>query len=101
MKIISENEANELLEKNKEEIQAVINAGGKLIKTTIEEKDKITTIVTLEPINGEPICSTVIQTKEGIISNIENTPVAGTADANSSNINADNLNINGTVACYI
>lgn len=101
MKSISEKEVNILLEQNEEEVQAIINAGGKLTKTIVEEKDKTTTIVKLEPVNGDPICSTVIQTKEGIIGNIENTPVARTTDVNGLNINADNLNINGTIAYHI
>ena len=56
----------ELTEQDREEIRRIINEGGKVTKTIIEEKDKTTTIIEIEPVNGESTSSTVIQNKDGI-----------------------------------
>lgn len=56
----------ELTEQDREEIRRIINEGGKVTKTIIEEKDKTTTIIEIEPVNGEATSSTVIQNKDGI-----------------------------------
>ena len=41
----------------------------KITKTIIEEKDKTTTIVKKEPVEGSSTSSTVIQTKDKIVVN--------------------------------
>ena len=56
----------ELTEQDREKIRKIINEGGKVTKTIIEEKDKTTTIMKIEPVNGEATSSTVIQNKDGI-----------------------------------
>lgn len=66
MEKITEKEVNELLERNRKEVQAIINAGGKVTNTTIYEKDKTTTIVKAEPVEGESTSSTIIQTRDSI-----------------------------------
>lgn len=55
------------MEKNsKEELRKIIENGGKIINTIIYEKDKITTIRKIEPVNGEPTSSKIIQNKNVI-----------------------------------
>lgn len=66
MEKITEQEAKDMLEKDKAKLQKILNEGGKITKTIIEEKDKVTTITKIEPVNGEATSSTIIQTKEGI-----------------------------------
>lgn len=63
---ISENESRDLIEEEKEKIREVINAGGKVINTTIYENDKITTIRKIEPVNEESTCSKIITKKDEI-----------------------------------
>ena len=66
MEKITEQEAKDMLEKDKAKLQKILNEGGKITKTIIEEKDKVTTITKIEPVNGEATSSTTIQTKEEI-----------------------------------
>ncbi len=66
MEQITQKEAEEMIEKDKEEISKIIDNGGKVITTIIYEKDKVTTIKRIEPVNGKPTSSKVIQTKESI-----------------------------------
>lgn len=42
----------------------------KIIKTIIEEKDKTTSVVKKEPVDGNHTSSTVIQTKDKIVINL-------------------------------
>ncbi len=69
MKTITEQEANDIIEKSKKEIKEIIEAGGKVIKTVIREKDKTTVITKIEPVEGKSTSSTVIQSKNEIIIN--------------------------------
>ena len=69
MKTITEQEANNIIEKSKKEIKEIIEAGGKVIKTVIREKDKTTVITKIEPVEGKSTSSTVIQSKNEIIIN--------------------------------
>lgn len=67
MEEIKEQEANNLIEKSKEEIKQMLVDGGKVIKTVIQEKDKTTTITKIEPVEGKSTSSTVIQTEDEIV----------------------------------
>ena len=49
-----------------EEMKKIIQDGGKVTKTEIYEKDKTTTIIKIEPVNGKATSSTTIHTKDGI-----------------------------------
>ena len=69
MEEIKEQEANNLIEKNKEKIKQMLIDGGKVIKTVIQEKDKTTTITKIEPVEGKSTSSTVIQTEDEITIN--------------------------------
>lgn len=69
MKEITEQEASNLIKQGKEETKKLLERGGKVIKTTIEEKDKTTTITKIEPAEGKSTSSTVIQTTNEIIIN--------------------------------
>mgnify|MGYP005764640159 CR=1 FL=1 len=69
MEEIKEQEANNLIEKSKEEIKQMLVDGGKVIKTVIQEKDKTTTITKIEPVEGKSTSSTVIQTEDEITIN--------------------------------
>lgn len=48
MKEITEQETKDMIEQEKKELNQIIEQGGKITKTNIEEKDKITTEVILE-----------------------------------------------------
>lgn len=63
---ISENESRDLIEEEKEKIREVINAGGKFIKTVIEEKNKTTMVSKLKPVDEKPTGTRIIQTKDSI-----------------------------------
>lgn len=67
MKKIIKQEANDIIKKGKEEIKEILEAGGKVIKTIISEKDKTTTITKIEPVEGESTSSTVIQNNDEIL----------------------------------
>lgn len=69
MEEIKEQEANNLIEKSKEEIKQMLVDGGKVIKTVIQEKDKTTTITKIEPVEDKSTSSTVIQTEDEITIN--------------------------------
>lgn len=69
MEEIKEQEANNLIEKNKEKIKQMLIDGGKVIKTVIQEKDKTTTITKIEPVEDKSTSSTVIQTEDEITIN--------------------------------
>lgn len=66
MKEITEKEVEKIINDNKEEIDQIVNQGGKVINTTIYEKDKITHIRKIEPAEGNSTGTKVIQTKESI-----------------------------------
>lgn len=66
MERISEEEADKLIEEGKGEIRKILDEGGKVTDTIIREKDKTTTIRKIEPVNGKPTSSTIIQTKDDI-----------------------------------
>ncbi len=66
MESISEEQANELIKQGKEEVKNMIKNGRKVIITTIEEKDKVTTITKIEPVEDKSTSSTVIQTEDEI-----------------------------------
>lgn len=64
MESISEEQANELIKQGKEEVKNMIKNGRKVTITTIEEKDKVTTITKIEPVENKSTSSTVIQITE-------------------------------------
>ena len=66
MEEITEQEARDLIEQEKEKINQILESGGKIIKTVIQEKDKTTTITKIEPVEGKSTSSTVVQTKDEI-----------------------------------
>ncbi len=66
MEKISEEEANRLIEEDKEEIRKIIAEGGKVTDTIIHEKGKLTQIRKIEPVNGKPTSSRIVQTSEEI-----------------------------------
>ena len=66
MESISEEQANELIKQGKEEVKNMIKNGRKVTITTIEEKDKVTTITKIEPVENKSTSSTVIQTEDEI-----------------------------------
>lgn len=63
---ITEQEVQEILEKDKKRIQQVLKDGGRITNTIIYEKDKITTIKKVEPVNEGTTSSTIIQNKDNI-----------------------------------
>ena len=63
---ITEQEVQEILEKDKKRIQQVLKDVGKITNTIIYEKDKITTIKKVEPVNEGTTSSTIIQNKDNI-----------------------------------
>ena len=69
MQKITEQEANNLIEQSKEKIKQILDAGGKVIKTVIEEKDKTTIITKIEPVGGKATSSEILQNKDKIIIN--------------------------------
>ncbi len=71
MELITQKEAYKIMKKDKEEISKIIDNGGKIIDTIIYEKDKVTTIKRIEPVNSKPTSSKVIQTKECITLQIQ------------------------------
>lgn len=54
------------MEEEKEQINKIIDEGGKVIDKIIYEKDKVTTTRKIEPVNGEATSSTIVQSKETI-----------------------------------
>lgn len=64
MQEITQEEADKIEKDNEEKIRKIINNGGKVIDTIIREKDKITTIKRIEPVNGKPTSSKIIQMKD-------------------------------------
>lgn len=69
MKEITEKETKEIIDKEKDELRQIIEDGGKITKTTIEEKDKITVITKIEPVEGKSTSSKIVQAKNKIIIN--------------------------------
>ena len=67
VKEISQKEADELIKQGKEEMKQIIESGGKVTRTIIEEKDKTTIITKIEPVEGKSTSSTVVQTKDEIV----------------------------------
>lgn len=70
MERISKKEMNKLLEENKEKVQEIINAGGKVTDITIYKKDRITIIKKIKPVNQKAFGIKVTQTKSEITSEI-------------------------------
>lgn len=50
----------------KAKLKKILEDGGKITDTTIREKDKITTIRKIEPVNGEPTSSKMVTTIDEI-----------------------------------
>ena len=69
MEQITQEEADKLIEEGKEEIRKIIDEGGNVIDTIIHEKDKVTTIRKIEPVEGESTSSEIVQTRDEIIIN--------------------------------
>lgn len=63
IKKITEQEVQEILEKDKKRIQQVLSDGGKITDTTIYEADKITTIRKIESVKEKPTSSIIIQSR--------------------------------------
>lgn len=66
MKQISQEEANKIIEQGEKEMKQMIDDGGKITKTTIEEKNKKTIIIKMEPVDGKATSSKIVTTKDGI-----------------------------------
>ena len=66
MELINEKELQQLIKDGKEELKKIIDDGGKIAITIIYEKDKITEIRKIEPVNGKPTSSTIIKNKDEI-----------------------------------
>lgn len=66
MEIITEEQYKAEMDMNKEEIQKILNEGGKVTDTIIHEKDKITTTRIIEPVNGKATSSIITQTENKI-----------------------------------
>ena len=69
MEKISQEEADKLIKQGKEEMKQIIENGGKVTRTTIEEKDKTTVITKIEPVEGKPTSSKIVIAKDEIIIN--------------------------------
>ena len=69
MKLISEQEKEQMINEELEELRKIIEEGGKVTDTIIREKGKITTTRKIEPVNGEATSSTIVQTKDEFIIN--------------------------------
>ena len=66
MEEITEKKAIEMIEQDRKEIQKIIEEGGRITKTIIEDKNKIITTIKIEPVNGKTTSSTTIQNKDNI-----------------------------------
>lgn len=66
MEEITEKKAIEMIEQDRKEIQKIIEEGGRITKTIIEDKNKIITTIKIEPVNGESTSSMIIQNKDNI-----------------------------------
>lgn len=66
MEEITEKKAIEMIEQDRKEIQKIIEEGGRITKTIIEDKNKIITTIKIKPINGKTTSSTTIQNKDNI-----------------------------------
>lgn len=66
MEEITEKKAIEMIEQDRKEIQKIIEEGGRITKTIIEDKTKIITTIKIEPVNGKTTSSTTIQNKDNI-----------------------------------
>ena len=69
MKKISQEEADRLIKQGKEEMKQIMENGGKVTRTTIEEKDKTTVITKIEPVEGKSTSSKIVIAKDEIIIN--------------------------------
>lgn len=69
MERISQEEADKLIKQGKEEMKQIIENGGKVTRTTIEEKDKTTVITKIEPVEGKPTSSKMVIAKDETIIN--------------------------------
>ena len=69
MKKISQEEADKLIKQGKEEMKQIMENGGKVTRTTIEEKDKTTVITKIEPVEGKSTSSKIVIAKDEIIIN--------------------------------
>ena len=66
MEEITEKKAIEMIEQDRKEIQKIIEEGGRITKTIIEDKNKIITTIKIEPVNAKTTSSTTIQNKDNI-----------------------------------
>lgn len=66
MEIITEEQYKAEMDMNREEIQKILNEGGKVTDTIIYEKDKVTTTRKIEPVNGKATSSIITQTANKI-----------------------------------
>ena len=66
MEEITQKEAEEIIKSSRKEIDKAIEQGKKLTKTIIIEKDKITTIEKIEPVEKKSTSSELVQTKDRI-----------------------------------
>ncbi len=60
MEQITQKEADEMIEKDKEELKKILDEGGKITTTIIEEKETTTITKKIEPVNGQATSSTTI-----------------------------------------
>ena len=64
MEKITQEQADEIIKKCKEDFKEIIEEGGKITDITIYEKDKVTKIRKIEPVNGEATSSEIVETKD-------------------------------------
>lgn len=66
MERISQKQADEMIKQGREGIRLILEQGGKVTKTVIEEKSKTTTIVKIQLANGESSSSTIVQNRKDV-----------------------------------
>ncbi len=66
MEEITEQEAKKMIEQGKEEMKKILENDGRIIDTTIREKDKVTTIRKIELADGKSTSSKIVTRKDEI-----------------------------------
>lgn len=66
MEEITEQEAKEMIEQGKEELQKILDEGGKITDIIVREKERVTTTRKIEPAEGKSTSSTIILNEDSI-----------------------------------
>lgn len=64
MEPITEEEVRRIIENDEQKIQKIIDEGGQVTKTIVENQKQIITTIKIEPVNGSPTSSTIVQNKD-------------------------------------